>query len=127
MQKQINELLNFSTFFEYTKNKKMSVKTAYKLSKLNKAVTEEVQFYYTKMQEIIHNYALLDENGQPVPTEDGAGVKLREGAQEDCYKEVDELQQMEVTIPDITFTLDEFNTIELTPLQVEPITPFLVE
>ena len=38
-----------------------------------------------------------------------------------------ELQEIEVSLPDITFTLEEFNNLELTFVELEYVLPFITE
>jgi hypothetical protein len=121
------EVTDFSTFYNSVKNQKLSIKTAYKLTILAKSLDTQLQFYREKLQEIIREYAAFDENGQPITIENGQGIKLREGADLDCAKAMAELQNMEVTIPDIKFSLDEFDKVELTAAEMTSIVPFIEE
>lgn len=125
MKKQIIQLLDFPTFYSTAKDSKLPLKTAYKISKLNKAVESEVQFYHDKLAEIIREYAKKDENDQFIFTPDGQSVVLREGSEQECHNKIKELQELEVTLPDVTFTLEEFDNVELSPSEVEAIIPFL--
>lgn len=123
----IQSILNFSTFYEIMRTQKLPIKIAYKLSQLNKAITSELEFYREKFQEIVWNYGEIDENGQLVPTEDGAGIKIKPGTESECYSAIQELQDLEITLPDIKFTLEDFSNIELTMTEIEPILPFIEE
>lgn len=111
---QLKTILGFPNFYNVVKDQKIPIKTAYKLSRLAKSIETEIQFYQEKLREIIQKHAILDENGQPVFTEENGGVKLIEGHETECYTEMQELQDLDVEIPDITFTLDEFANVELT-------------
>ena len=70
---------------------------------------------------------MLDESGKPVPTTDGAGVKLRPETETDCYEAIYELQDIEVELPDIQFTFDEFEGTQLTIAQINTAMNFFVE
>ena len=118
MKLKMREITNFTTFYEAVKDSKLSVKTAYRLTKLTKAIENELGFYREKLQAIINQYAQLDEEGKPIPTEDGAGVKLRPETEADCYAAIYELQDIEVELPDIKFTFDEFEGTQLTIAQI---------
>ena len=119
------EVTDFSTFYNSVKNQKLSIKTAYKLTLLAKSLDTQLQFYREKLQEIIREYAAFDENGQPITIENGQGIKLRDGVDMDCARAMAELQNMEVTIPDIKFSLDEFANVELTTTEMASIMPFI--
>ena len=127
MKLKMQEITNFTTFYEAVKDFKLSVKTAYRLTKLTKAIENELGFYREKLQAIINQYAQLDENGKPIPTEDGAGVKLHPETEADCYAAIYELQDIEVELPDIKFTFDEFEGTQLTIAQINTAMNFFEE
>lgn len=127
MQITMNQILNFTIFYEAVKSQKLPIKTAYRLTKLAKAIEEEITFYREKIQSIIKEYGEVDENGQPIPTEDGNGVKLRPGTEMECNSAIQELYTMEITLPDITFDIEEFDNVELTTEEFTAILPFIKE
>ena len=127
MKLKMQDILNFTTFYEVVKDEKLAIKTAYRLSKLTKAIENELGFYREKLQAIIKQYAQLDEEGNPIPTDDGAGVKLRPETEADCYAAIYELQDIEVELPDIKFTFDEFEGTQLTIAQINTAMNFFEE
>ena len=127
MQLKMQDIIGFSTFYDAVKNQKLSMKTAYRLAQLARAADGEIVFYREKFQEIVRRYGELDEHGNPIPTAKGDGVKLRPGTEQDCYQAMAELQNLEVEMPDITFTIDDFSNVELTTTEIHAIMPFIVE
>lgn len=127
MQLQMQDILNFSAFYEAVKSQKLGVKTAYKLSRLNKAIDVEIQLYRERLQAIIGEYGLFDERGQIISTEDGSGIKLRPGTEAACLAATQELQTIEIVLPDITFSIDEFDGMELTLQDMSGILSFIIE
>lgn len=127
MQLKMQELLGFTSFHESIKDKKIPIKTAYKLAKLSSAVEKEIVFYQEKLRTIIMECAELDNQGIPIQTEDGQGIKIQKGKEEDCAAAIMELQEIEVNLPDITFTLEEFSNLELTFVELEYALPFITE
>lgn len=125
MQLKMQEILGFASFYDTVKSQRLSMKTAYKLTQLAKAIDGELQFYREKLQAIIQEYAVLDDNGQPVSTEDGAGVKLRPGTEAECYAAMYELQEVEVTLPDTKFHIEDFGDVELTTAEIGAVLPFI--
>lgn len=125
MQLKMQEILGFASFYDTVKGQRLSMKTAYKLAQLAKAIDGELQFYREKLQAIVQEYAVLDDNGQPVPTDDGAGVKLRPGTETECYAAMYELQEVEVTLPDAKFHIDDFGDVELTTAEIGAVLPFI--
>ena len=127
MQIKASTILDFANFYQKVKSSKMSIKTSYKLAKLATAIEAEVAFYREKLQTIIQTYGEFDENGQIIQIENGNGVKIKPGSEVECAGAIRELENLEVTLPDITFELDEFDNIELTPEEIVSIIPFINE
>lgn len=122
---KMSEIINFSYFYNEVKSAKLSFKVLYRLSNLAKAIDEKTVFYHEKLQEILQEYGQFDENGNIIPTEDGNGVKVRPGTEVECVSKINELQNLDVELPDIKFDIDEFGDIELTMEVFNLITPFL--
>ena len=127
MQLKMQDILGFSAFYETVKSQKLSMKIAYRLAQLAKAIDGELQFYRDKLQAIIQEYGEMDEQGKPVPTEDGNGIKLRPGTDMQCMAAMYELQMLDVTLPDIKFNLEDFGDIELSMTEMTAILPFIEE
>lgn len=127
MQAKMQDILNYLTFYEAAKDQKIPLKTAYKLAQLSRAIEGEVSFYQEKLRAIIKEYGELDEEGNPITTDDGTGIKLRQGAEESCYSAMEELQEIEVALPDVKITADELEKMELTIIEMNYIMPFLSE
>lgn len=127
MQIKAQAILDFANFYQKVKSSKMSIKTSYKLAKLATAIEAEVVFYREKLQTIIQTYGEFDENGQIIQIENGNGVKIKPGSEVECAGAIQELENLEVTLPDINFTLEEFDNIELSPEEICSIIPFITE
>ena len=127
MKLQLQTILNFSQFYPHTATVKLPIKTAYKISRLSKAIEDEVTFYQTKFREILSVYCQVDENGNYVPTADGQGFKIIEGKEAECNQAMIDLHQLEIELPDITFAIDEFDGMELTLKELDGIMPFIVD
>lgn len=92
-------------------NDKLPVFVAYKLMKLLKSLEEDVNFYRTKMSEIIDEYAEKDPNGQALQSQHG-GVIIQNGKADECNTKIKELENMEVEDnSNIKFVLEELSSI----------------
>lgn len=125
MTVKMGEIINFNQFYEEIKTKKLPLKVLYKLSNLAKIIDEKTAFYREKFQEILKEYGEFDEDGNLVPTEDGNGIKVRPGTEQECIIKINELQMLEVDMPEIKFDIEDFGDIELTIEVFSLITPFL--
>jgi hypothetical protein len=127
MQVKMKEILGYLNFYEAVRDQKIPLKIAYKLAQLSKAIEAEISFYQDKLREIITEYGELDENGNPVPSESGNGIMLRKGVEEECYKAMQELEEIEVTLPDVKLTIDELEKLQLTIVEMNYMMPFLAD
>jgi hypothetical protein len=74
---------------------------------------------------LLNEYGAKDENGNFIPTMDGQGVLLIEETMNEAYIKISELRNLEVELPDYTFTADQFDAIELSPEEMIVIIPFI--
>ena len=120
------EILEFSKVYNSIKDEKMSIKTAYKLNKLIKKIEEENNFYNIKFHEIIEQYAEKNDQGEYQYIDENS-IKIKEGKEQECYKKVSELQNLEIETPNITFSIEELGDINLTIDTVNMLMPFIEE
>lgn len=108
--KLINKVAANRVLMEHI-NDKLPVFIAYKLMKLLKGLKEDVDFYRTKMSEIIDEYAEKDPNGQALQSQNGS-VIIQNGKVDECNAKIKELEEMPVgDNGDIKFALDELAPI----------------
>lgn len=105
----------------------LPIRTSYKLTKLFTAVAEEVNFYKKKMQEIIMVFSVKDGKGNPVYAEDGSYIKVLPEKMSECQSEISQLNALEVEMPNVSFTLDDFGEVSLSPESLRAILPFIQE
>ena len=118
------ETLALQSFYASVQDKKMPIKTAYKLSRLAKRIEEEAQFYQKEFARIVDEYA-VKENGQLVYSEDMTSIKIISGKEDECSSKITELKELEVDLSQFEFTLDEFESLELTLAEMSSILPLI--
>ena len=97
-------------------NTNIPLKGAYKINKIKKNLEKEVDFYGTKMQEIIDKYAKKDENGELVFSEDGSQIQIQEEKIDECNQALEELQNLEVDIETYNLKIEDLgDNLECTP------------
>lgn len=121
----LSSILLFSNFYNQIRSNPLPFKTAYKLSKLSKAIEDEVVFYREKMQEIINEYGQRDDEGNLIFIDNGQGIALKPETQMECHTKIAELDNLDIELPDIKFSVDEFADTTLTLEELQPILPFI--
>lgn len=110
------------------KNIKMPIKTAYKLSKLQKAIEEELSFSQGEYKKIVDEYAERDETGNyKFLDEAKTNIQIKPNCIKEAEQKTIELQELEIELPKITFALSEFENIELSPEDISGIIDFIEE
>jgi hypothetical protein len=125
MQIKMYQILDFPNFYALVKNQKITFKTSYRLAMLAAEVEKQYNFYTEQFRVLLDQYGQKDAEGNFIPTDDGQGVKLVQETMEECYTKVNELRDLDITLPDCYFSLDDFDGIELTPIEVNAIIPFI--
>ena len=125
MTLKMSQIIDFPSFFEKVKNQKMSFKTSYRLTLLANEIQKHIGFYQESFYKLLREYGKKDENGNLLPTEDGQGVLLIEETMNEAYTKLAELRDLEVELPDTKFSPDDFDNIELSPMEMMIIMPFI--
>jgi hypothetical protein len=108
------------------KSQEMPLRLSYKFSKLLSKIEKDSEFFTEKTREVILKYAEKDENGELVQTEDG-NIRIQTGKIEEANKAMMELNDIEVEDINITFTLDELESLSIAPEVLQPLLPLIVE
>lgn len=104
---------------------KLSPRLSYKLMKFIKEIEVEEDFYNKKLNELVDKYGERDDNDKLVYTDNG--VKIREDKMPDCNAELQEIGDVDVDAPSITFTLDELDSVKLSVSDMFFLQDFIVE
>lgn len=112
------------TLLDKIKKLHFSVQTQYKFLKINKSVQSEIEIFEQQKQSLIESYAELDENDQLIVSDNG-GIKIKEECLQECTKKINEINAIQITFPDIYFSLDELEPLDLTLGELEILEPFI--
>lgn len=121
----MSKVLTFQQLWPKMKDQIMPIQLAYKLSRLYDSVDNNARFYSTELNKIISEYAERDAEGNMVPAEEGNGVKLQQAYISKAEAAVNDLLNLMVDVPDISFTLDELKDIKLSLEEFGVLLPFI--
>lgn len=94
------------------RDKVFNIQTQYKLLKLIKIADEEYPIYMEQFQSLLDSYAERDDQGNIIYSEDG-GTKIKKNKMDTLQEKLYELKQIKVQVPDLYFSLDELEKLEL--------------
>lgn len=118
---QIKEL---SSLLESIKEKTFDINTQYKFLKISKVIREEEELVKEQELLLLKQYADVDENGKFITSADG-GIKVKEENIAEFGIKLMEVNSRQVQIPDIYFSLDELEPLNLTLKQLELLFPLI--
>ena len=119
-------LINTAGIFNQFVQTKISSKLAYKIMKFCKAVAAEEEFYNTKRSELINTYAEKSEDGQIATSADGM-IRIIPDKIDEANAALQELNSLEVDVPNIKFTLDELEGLDLSVADMYALDAFIEE
>lgn len=105
--------------------KDLPFRLSYKVSKFLDKVEKDSQFYTEKLRNIVQKYALRDENGEIIV--EGDNIKIAPSSIAAAEKELADLNDIDIEDPNIFFTLDEFEGLEIKPSELTGLLPFIKE
>lgn len=122
---KLSEIEKLYTTLKQLNEREMPIKISYKFSKIFSQISTDFEFYSKKIQEILSKYGEKDEEGNFV-VKDGM-VPFQKDYVDLAMKELDELNSIDITLPDYQFSLEELEPLSLTPAQVSSLTNFIKE
>lgn len=121
---KLYKVVALQDFFKLVKDKKMPILITYKLAKLAHRAEEEIAFYNQELNKIVQEYS-LKENGQSVLSEDKSSIIIIPGKEEECSQKISDLQNIEVDLSDFSFSIEDFEHLDLTLAQFDLIFPLI--
>ena len=125
---KLSDIFQLAQLEPKIKDKKMSIKTTYKFTRLFKEIEEQVNFFNETLSNLIKEYGKRNENGEFVLTENKSGVMIQEDRYDECMAKVQELNELEPELTYIpSFKLEELDNLELSIDDLNLLMPFIEE
>lgn len=101
-----------------------SVQTQYKFLKIARVTQGEIDIFEQQKQSLVESYAEFDKDGKLIISDNG-GIKIKEECLQECIDKINEINALQVTFPDIYFSLGELEPLGLTLEELELLEPFI--
>lgn len=125
MKLNINQVLQIEELCEKFSNRVINARVAYKFAKLSKSIINDIDFYREQYALYINEFGQKDDNGNLVMS--GNNIKIIPGLEEKCKQKFNELNFLEVELPELKFSLDELESIDMTMKDMLVLDPFIEE
>lgn len=122
---QLGSIENLYNTLSSFKEKEMPIRLSYKFTLILDKIDCEYNFFISEMRKIINKYGLKDENGELI--QENGNIKINPDSINLAEKALQELHETEITLPDVTFTLDELETLNIKPADLRALLPFIIE
>lgn len=122
---KLSSIENLYTVLKSFQEKEMPIKLSYKFSKIFSSIESDYQFFFSQLRKILDKYAEKDENGEFIQNE--GTIPLKKDCFELAEKALNDLYETEITLPKVTFTLDELEGIDIKPFELKVLLPFIEE
>lgn len=120
------QVLSILGIYDKIKESRVPAKVAYKFNKLCLALNNDAEFYRTELNKIVQQYGEKNEDGSFVFL-DGGSIKIKAEVYDDAKREINNLDGLEVDAPDIKFTVDELDGLQLSIEDFNRMLPFIEE
>lgn len=120
------QVLSILGIYDRVRESKVPAKVAYKFNKLCLALNDDAEFYKTELNKIIQQYGEKHEDGTFVFLDEGS-IKIKPEVYDDARKEISNLDNLDVDAPDVKFTVDELDGLQLSIEDFNRMLPFIEE
>ena len=125
MKIKISDAFVLKNFCDKISTEILPIQTAYKIAKLSINLTDEVAFYQQQYSKYFEEYALKEE-GNFVFNESG-NIKIIPGKENECKEKFEELDSMEIEVPDYSFTFEDLRDLKISIADMKVLSPFIKE
>ena len=126
MKVTIYQLISTLEVEKTISTQKLPIRTAYTFSKIFTRAKDELKFYQEKFQEILNQYGEKDSDGKLIFLEDNS-VSIQKDKVNECQKEILDLQNLEIEIPDYSISLDSLEAVKISLDEISVLLPFICE
>ena len=124
MKVTMNQAMTIKNILGKIADEQLPIKTSYKIMKVVIAIETEEKFFNQKFAALVEKFGEKDEEGKYVYVDD-SNIKIVEESREECEKEIKELQELEIEIPDYKFTIEDFYGANFSAREVFMLEPIL--
>lgn len=119
-----NKIDKIIEIIDKIRDKNFNILTQYKFIQIVKTLENEQDILQEQINSLIIEYGERDENGHLIQDE-SKGIKIKKEYLIECSQKIHDIYELEIQIPDIYFSFDELDVLNLTLRELELLEPFV--
>lgn len=119
-----NKIDKIIEIIDKIRDKHFNILTQYKFIQIVKTLENEQDILQEQINSLIIEYGERDENGHLIQDE-SKGIKIKKECLIECSQKIHDIYELEIQIPDVYFSFDELDVLNLTLGELELLEPFI--
>lgn len=122
-RKKIEKLMKI---IDKLRDQNFNILTQYKFIQIAKALENEQDILQEQISSLIIDYGERDEQEHLIQDE-SKGIKIKKEYLKECSQKIYDIYELNIQMPDIYFSFDELDSLNLTLGELELLEPFIKE
>ena len=122
---KINKLLKLNSTLQSLSSKELPLRASYSIAKFLSQTQSDIAFFNTRLASFISTYSEKDEEGNFKYSEDNNGIVIDPALMDECAKEMQDINDFEVEIPELKIYYEDLEKIDISPEALMELMPYI--
>ena len=122
---KINKLLKLNSTLQSLSSKELPLRASYSIAKFLSQTQSDIAFFNTRLASFLSTYSEKDEEGNFKYSEDNNGIVIDPTRMDECAKEMQDINNFEVEIPELKIYYEDLEKIDISPEALMELMPYI--
>ena len=122
---KINKLLKLNSTLQSLSSKELPLRASYSIAKFLSQTQSDIAFFNTRLASFLSTYSEKDEEGNFKYSEDNNGIVIDPALMDECAKEMQDINNFEVEIPELKIYYEDLEKIDISPEALMELMPYI--
>ena len=122
---KINKLLKLNSTLQSLSSKELPLRASYSIAKFLSQTQSDIAFFNTRLASFISTYSEKAEEGNFKYSEDNNGIVIDPALMDECAKEMQDINDFEVEIPELKIYYEDLEKIDISPEALMELMPYI--
>ena len=122
---KINKLLKLNSTLQSLSSKELPLRASYSIAKFLSLTQSDIAFFNTRLASFLSTYSEKDEEGNFKYSEDNNGIVIDPARMGECVKEMQDINDFEVEIPELKIYYEDLEKIDISPEALMELMPYI--